>query len=197
MDEERIGRFGRKTKETNVDVELNLDGTGIIHIDSNVPFLDHMLTLFAVHGLFDLRCEARGDVQVDDHHTVEDVGICLGQAFKEAIGDKEGIVRFGTALVPMDESLVNVVCDISGRGFLMYSVEISCEKIGNFDTELLEEFFRAFATNAGITLHVRKISGKNGHHTAEALFKGLGRSIRQASEFDDRMEGIPSSKGSL
>lgn len=197
MENERIGEVVRRTLETNVDLVIDLDGTGFKEIDSNVPFLDHMLTLFATHGLFDLTLKARGDVQVDDHHTVEDVGICLGKAVRQAIGEKEGIRRYGVAYIPMDEALVRVVIDISGRGYLSLELDLCTDKVGDFDTELVEEFFRGFAVNAGITLHITQLSGRNTHHVIEAAFKAFAHALRQAIERDTRIDGVLSSKGSL
>lgn len=197
MENERIGEVVRRTLETNVDLVIVLDGTGFKEIDSNVPFLDHMLTLFATHGLFDLTLRARGDVQVDDHHTVEDVGICLGKAVRQAIGEKEGIRRYGVAYIPMDEALVRVVIDISGRGYLSFELDLRTDKVGDFDTELVEEFFRGFAVNAGITLHITQLSGRNTHHVIEAAFKAFAHALRQAVERDTRIDGVLSSKGSL
>lgn len=197
MENERIGEVVRRTLETNVDLVIDLDGTGLKEIDSNVPFLDHMLTLFATHGLFDLTLKARGDVQVDDHHTVEDVGICLGKAVRQAIGEKEGIRRYGVAYIPMDEALVRVVIDISGRGYLSFQLDLRTDKVGDFDTELVEEFFRGFAVNAGITLHLTQLAGTNTHHVIEAAFKAFAHALRQAVERDTRIDGVLSSKGSL
>jgi imidazoleglycerol-phosphate dehydratase len=193
----RVGEIVRRTEETNVSLALDLDGTGIAKIDSNVPFLDHMLTLFANHGLFDLTINAKGDIQVDDHHTVEDIGICLGKAFRQALGDKQGIKRYGVAHIPMDEALVFVAVDISGRGYLSFELELPTEKVGAFDTELVEEFFRAFSNNAGMTLHIRKLSGTNTHHIIEAAFKAFAHALRGAVSFDPRISGVLSSKGTL
>jgi len=193
----RTGKVERKTTETEISLELSLDGSGAGKIATGLGFLDHMLNLWARHGGFDLELTARGDVEVDDHHTTEDVGICLGLAFKEALGTKEGIVRYGNSFVPMDEALVQAVVDISGRAYLVMEGEIPRGKVGSFDTELVEEFFRAFAHNAGITLHIRILAGKNTHHMIEAVFKALGRALREAAGMDPKVKGIPSTKGLL
>jgi imidazoleglycerol-phosphate dehydratase len=193
----RKSAIQRTTKETEFQLGLVLDGTGKSTADSNVPFLDHMLTLFSVHGFFDLSVKGKGDILVDDHHTVEDAGICLGQAFKVALGDKGGISRYGECCLPMDETLVRVVVDISNRPFLHYDVTIPDGKIGTFDTALTKEFLRAFAQHAGITLHVDLLHGENSHHIVEAVFKGLGRAMRQAVREDGTVLGVLSSKGCL
>lgn len=193
----RTARVERSTKESSVLVELELDGTGASTIDTGVPFFDHMLDAFGRHGLFDLRIQARGDLAVDAHHTVEDVGIVLGQAISEALGDKSGIRRFGDAEIPMDEALVQSAVDISGRGQLHYAVELPIEIIGTFDTTLAKEFLVALATNAGLTLHVRSIAGDNSHHIIEAGFKAVARALREAVAIDPRVSGVPSTKGSL
>ncbi len=187
----------RKTKETDIRVELYLDGTGKSRIATPIPFLDHMLTLMAVHGLLDLEIQARGDTQIDFHHTVEDIGICLGKAFQEALGDKKALYRYGSAFSPMDESLAEVHVDLSGRPRLVYLLPFSRRKIGNFDTELIHEFLQALVSHGAMTLHARVVYGKNGHHMVEALFKALGRALRQAFTLDPRRRGIPSSKGKL
>jgi len=187
----------RKTNETQIELDLELDGRGQASIQSGIGFLDHMLTHVAVHGLFDLTLNATGDTHVDDHHTVEDIGIVLGQALRMALGDKAGIRRYGDALLPMDEALVLVAVDCSGRGFLTYAASFPTPKIGTFDTELFEEFLRALAHHAGLTLHVRALAGHNSHHIAEAIFKGLGRALRIAVELDPARIGIPSTKGTL
>ena len=194
---QRVAKISRQTQETSVDAELNVDGAGASEIDTGIGFLDHMLTLFAKHGLFTLNVKAAGDLQVDGHHTVEDVGIVLGQAFAQAVGDKRGIRRYGQFYLPMDEALALVVVDFSGRSYLALEAELGHGCVGGFDVELLEEFLRAFAFNAGLTLHVRVLSGRNRHHMIEAIFKGLGRAVSQALEIDPREQGIPSSKGCL
>jgi imidazoleglycerol-phosphate dehydratase len=195
--EKRVGSVTRTTRETDIRLVLRLDGAGSTAIDSNVPFLDHMLTLFGVHGFFDLTLEGKGDVQIDDHHTVEDAGICLGKAFKEALGDFSGIARYGECCLPMDETLVRVVVDISNRSFLHYEVAVPDSRIGTFDTALAKEFLRALVLHAGITLHVDLLHGENSHHIIEAVFKGLGRALRQAVREDGSIRGALSSKGCL
>lgn len=194
----RTADITRKTAETDITLSLNLDGSGTAEIDSGVGFLDHMLTLFARHGRFDLKLSCKGDTQVDDHHSTEDIGICLGMAFREALGDKRGICRYGDIILPMDEALVLAAADVSGRGHLEWAVELPAAKVGSFDTELAEEFFIAFANNAGITLHLRMLNGRNTHHILEACFKATGRIMRQAVKTDpDFSEEVPSTKGVL
>lgn len=193
---ERIGTLSRKTKETDLRIQLTLDGSGHSDIHTGIGFLDHMLTLFSAHGRMDLTLIAQGDLQVDGHHTAEDTGIVLGQAFRQAIGSKAGIARYGQALIPMDEALCQVVLDISGRPYLHLESPPLPSAIGDFDTQLFEEFLRAFAVNGGLTLHVRILCGRNGHHMIEGAFKGLGRALRQASEIT-QAGGIPSTKGTL
>jgi imidazoleglycerol-phosphate dehydratase len=194
----RTAKIERTTSETSIELALGLDGTGASEIDTGIGFLDHMLTAFARHGLFDLRIRAEGDLHIDDHHTAEDVGIVLGQAFARAIGDKRGIRRFGQALVPMDEALVEAAVDVSGRPFLAWGMNFPTQKVGTMDTELFEEFFRAFAGNAGVTLHITAKAGRNTHHLAEAAFKAAARALRAAVELDPRVgDVIPSTKGSL
>lgn len=194
----RQSEIKRVTRETNIALSLTLDGKGDADIHTGCGFLDHMLELFAFHGSFDLTLACKGDTQVDDHHTVEDVGIALGQAFFEALGEKKGIVRYGNFLLPMDEALVLCAVDLSGRDFLGYQVNIPTQKIGSFDVELIKEFMLAFARNLRATLHFNQMSGENSHHIAEAMFKGLGRALRQATAVDPARAGqIASSKGTL
>ena len=188
----------RKTGETDVRVFLNLDGKGTCEISTGVGFLDHMLELFARHGRFDLQVTCKGDTRVDDHHSVEDIGIALGQAFDQALGEREGIVRYGQMILPMDESLILSAADLSGRGLLACSLQIPTEKVGTFDTELTEEFFRALAHNARCTLHIRQLAGSNSHHIIEGTFKSVARSLRAAVRLDPECAGeIPSTKGVL
>ncbi|WP_419030166.1 imidazoleglycerol-phosphate dehydratase HisB [Collinsella stercoris] len=187
----------RVTGETDITVELDLDGTGTCSIDTGVPFFDHMLNAFGRHGLFDLTVRAIGDIEVDAHHTVEDTGIVLGQAFTQALGDKAGITRFSDVCIPMDETLVQAAVDISGRGQAYCDLPIPTERVGSFDTELAVEFFYAFARDARVTLHVRELAGANSHHIIEAAFKAAGRAMRYACELDPRVNGVPSTKGSL
>ncbi|HIT52083.1 MAG TPA: imidazoleglycerol-phosphate dehydratase HisB [Candidatus Aveggerthella excrementigallinarum] len=194
---QRRAEISRSTKETQITVSLDLDGAGTARIDTPVPFFNHMLDAFTRHSLIDVTVEAEGDVDVDDHHTVEDVGIVLGAVLREALGTKAGIARFGQAIVPMDEALVLCAVDISGRGQAFVEVPFEVQTIGSFDTQLVKEFFLAFAREAGITLHVRLMAGENAHHVAEACFKACGRALRQAVEFDPRVTGVPSTKGSL
>ncbi len=188
----------RKTGETNISLSLNLDGSGKGDIQTGCGFLDHMLSLFKKHGSFDLTVKAKGDTYVDYHHTVEDVGISLGQAFKNALGDKAGIVRYGDTTLPMDEALILTAVDISGRGFFVQDINITANKVGDFDTELVNEFLIAFSYNAGITLHVRQITGSNAHHIIEGIFKSLARTLKKAVAIDSALGGaIPSTKGVL
>ncbi len=194
----RQAQISRKTGETDVRVALTIDGTGKSTIQTGVCFLDHMLTLFARHGRFDLEVKCEGDTWVDDHHSVEDIGISLGMAFAEALGERRGIVRYGQAILPMDESLILSAVDLSGRGMLAFSLQIPSQKVGTFDTELTEEFFRAFARNAGATLHIRQLAGSNSHHIIEGAFKSVARSMRAAAAFDPGFpDDIPSTKGVL
>ncbi len=195
--EQRRGLVNRVTRETDIQLTLLVDGTGIAKIDTAVPFLDHMLTLFAVHGFFDLEIKAAGDVEVDDHHTVEDVGICLGQAFAKALGDKSGINRYGLSYLPMDETLTRVVVDLSNRPFLHYGVAVPDQKLGSFDTALALEFMRAFSQHAGVSLHIDLLHGENSHHIIEAIFKGLARAMAQATSANPLVPGTLSSKGVL
>ena len=194
----RAYQWNRTTSETDIKLELNLDGCGMSTIQTGVGFLDHMLTLFAKHGRFDLTLTCNGDTYVDDHHTVEDVGIALGVAFKNALGDKKGICRFGSMLLPMDEALILSAVDISGRGGCYYALQIPTEKVGTFDTQLCKEFWIAFAVNAGITLHLRQEAGENSHHIIEGAFKSVARSLRAAVAIDLAFsEDVPSTKGLL
>ncbi len=193
----RTARVARKTKETDISVQLNLDGEGKTAVETGIPFFDHMLELFGRHGLFDLRVRARGDLAVDFHHTVEDLGICLGQAFFQALGDKKGISRYGSAEVPMDEALAEVAVDCGGRSFLVYNPKVRRIKIGDFNIGLFKEFFRAFADGARIALHVNVRYGDDVHHVVEAVFKGWGRAMRAAVTIDPRVKGVPSTKGRL
>lgn len=193
----RLSKIKRKTGETDIELSLNLDGEGTFKGSTGIGFLDHMLTLFSKHGLIDLEIKADGDLVVDSHHTVEDIAIVLGSAVKEALKDKAGIKRYGTSFVPMDESLATISLDISGRPFLVFDAKFTVDKLGNFDTEMVEEFFRAFAVNGGITLHARVLYGKNNHHMIEALFKALGRALGEAITIDQRIKGVMSTKGVL
>ena len=194
----RSAQIERKTAETDVRLTLSLDGAGRAQIDTGVGFLDHMLTLFAAHGRFDLTVRCAGDTQVDDHHSVEDVGIALGDAVAQALGEKRGIRRYGSMLLPMDEALVLCAVDLSGRSCLRMQAAFPSQKIGTFDTELVEEFFTAFARRAGATLHLRQLDGTNSHHIAEAMFKAFGRALSEAVSLDVRLAGeIPSTKGAL
>ena len=194
----RKGAVARKTKETDVEVAIDLDGTGASSVATGIGFLDHMLDLLARHSRIDLHVKAKGDLHIDQHHTTEDVGIALGQALKQALGDMKGISRYADVHVPMDEALTRVAIDISGRPFLVFKVEFGRAKVGPFDTELVEEWFRAFATNAGVTLHVATLYGGNDHHIAESCFKGLARALRAAVAVDPRAaEEVPSTKGRL
>lgn len=193
----RIAQVVRATSETDIGLTLDLDGSGIADISTGIGFFDHMLTAFTRHSLFDLTLRVKGDTWVDDHHTVEDTGIVLGEAVNKALGDKSGINRFGSVLVPLDEALVLASVDVSGRGQLYWDVPIGPEKVGTFDTELGHEFFVGFAREAGITLHLRLVCGENAHHILEATYKAAARALREAVEIDPRVEGIPSTKGSL
>ena len=194
----RSAKVLRKTKETDISVEINIDGTGKSDLDSGIGFLDHMLEQISRHGLFDLTIKAHGDLHIDAHHTVEDIGITLGQAFNEAIGDKLGIRRYGHAYVPLDEALTRVALDISGRPGLEISVEFTRARIGEFDVDLIYEFFQGFINHANITLHIDNLKGANAHHQAETIFKAFGRALRVAVELDEKIKGVmPSTKGSL
>ncbi len=194
----RVAEIKRKTAETDIYVKLNLDGTGECDIDSGIGFFDHMLILFAKHSRFDLTVKCSGDIWVDGHHTTEDIGIALGQAFKEAIGDKRGIHRYGSTILPMDEALILSAVDISGRAYLQYYMNIPAPMVGDFDTELLREFFVAFAFNSAITLHIKQLDGVNSHHLIEGAFKSVARTLKKAVAIDETMKNeIPSSKGVL
>ena len=193
----RCAAIERKTAETQVTVKLNLDGEGKCDIATGIGFLDHMLTLLAKHGFMDLSVKAKGDLEVDCHHTVEDIGIVLGEALKEALGDKAGIRRYGNCFIPMDETLAQVCLDFSGRPFLVFGAEIPKIKLGNFDAEMTEEFFRALAMHCGLTLHIRVLYGSNVHHIIEAIFKAFARAMAEAVSYDARVKGVMSSKGVL
>jgi len=193
----RRAQVERKTRETEIQVQFNLDGCGKADIDTGIGFFDHMLELFCMHGAFDIKVRAKGDTGVDFHHLVEDTGIVLGQAVSKALGDKGGIKRYFTVFTPMDESLSMVVLDISGRPYLYYDVEFTGERVGGFDLELIEEFLRAFSVHGALTLHVGLLHGKNNHHIAESIFKGLGRALDGAASADKRIEGVLSTKGVL
>jgi imidazoleglycerol-phosphate dehydratase len=194
----RIAKIERKTNETDIALALTLDGSGTANIQTDCGFLNHMLTLFAAHGGFDLTLTCKGDSEVDFHHTAEDIGICLGSAFAEALGDKKGITRYGDRILPMDEALILSAIDISGRGALYMETDLPAAKVGDFDTELVEEFFIAFARNAGITLHIKQLSGKNTHHIIEGIFKSVARSLATAVKIDEaRKDALPSTKGVL
>ncbi|THF72527.1 imidazoleglycerol-phosphate dehydratase HisB [Cohnella fermenti] len=193
----RYSEVARKTNETDIKLSLGVDGTGTVNIETDVPFLNHMLDLFAKHGQFDLAVEARGDVDIDDHHTVEDIGICLGQTLREALGDKSGIKRYASVFVPMDEALAQVVIDVSNRPHFEYRAEYPSAQVGSFSTELVHEFLWKLALEARITLHVIVHYGKNTHHMIEAVFKALGRALDEATSIDPRVKGVPSTKGVL
>jgi imidazoleglycerol-phosphate dehydratase len=193
----RTAKIHRATRETQIKLELNLDGSGQGSWKTGVGFFDHMLELLTRHGAFDLTVEAKGDLHVDQHHTVEDVGICLGQAFKQALGDKAGIRRYGHSTLPMEETLATTAVDLSGRYYLVFNAEFASEKIGDFDTELVEDFWQAFAANSLCNLHVLVHYGRNSHHVSEAIFKSAARALRMAVEADPRMPGVPSTKGTL
>lgn len=193
----RTAEIKRKTRETDIELRLSLDGSGLGKIETGIPFLDHMLELFARHGLFDLEVSCRGDLQIDDHHSVEDIAICLGQAFSQALGDKAGIVRYGSAYVPMDETLARAVVDLSGRYFLIYNVTNTRDKVGTFSVELAEHFWHSFAEHCRCNLHIEVFYGRNQHHILEAVFKSTARSLSQAVRLDDRIQGVMSTKGTL
>lgn len=194
----RTAAITRKTAETDISVSIDLDGVGSSQVNTGCGFLDHMLTLFARHGRFDLQVACKGDTDVDDHHTVEDIGICLGEVFAQALGEKRGVRRYGSTILPMDEALILTSADLSGRSLLCYTMDIPTEKVGTFDTELAEEFLLAFTRRAGLTLHVRQLSGSNSHHIIEGMFKSLARTLRDAVAIDpDFADEIPSTKGVL
>ena len=194
---ERKARIERKTSETDIQLDVTIDGSGQYDIKTGVPFLDHMLSLTAKHGFFDLKIQAEGDIDVDLHHTVEDVGICLGEGLKKALGGKDRITRYGEAWVPMVEAMVSIVLDICDRPFLVYNGPLKKGETGQFDTELVREFFRAMSSRSGITLHINILYGKDTHHTIEAVFKAFGRALDKATQIDDRLEGVLSTKGKL
>jgi imidazoleglycerol-phosphate dehydratase len=193
----RAATVDRKTRETTVKIALKLDGSGRGEVTTGVPFLDHMLESFARHGFFDLKIEAKGDLHIDEHHTVEDVGIVLGKAFAQALGDRSGIRRFGEATIPLDEALCTVVVDISGRSYLAYNVKIEQERVGNFQTELVHDFMKALSDNVGMNLHLNLIAGRNPHHVIEASFKALARAMDVATSLEPRVAGVLSTKGTL
>lgn len=193
----RKARIEGKTKETEIELEINLDGTGKYEIDSKIGFLDHMLELFSKQSLIDLNLKAKGDLEVDEHHLTEDIGICLGLALKKALGEKKGIKRYGNALIPMDESLVLCAVDFSNRGYPVINAEFEREMVGDLPTELIQDFFEAIAFNAGINLYIKILEGRNTHHKIEAMFKAFGRAVRMAVEMDKRVKGMPSTKGML
>jgi len=193
----RNAKIERKTKETDIRIELNIDGSGKAEIETGMPFFNHMLESFTRHGFFDVRVQAKGDLEVDYHHTVEDVGLALGQAFKEGLGDKHGIRRFGEASCPLDETLAKVVVDLSGRPYLSYNVKIRPGRVGTFDTDLPHEFYAAFANQLGMNLHIDVVRGENPHHIIEACFKAFARAMDMATQLDDRIQGVLSTKGSL
>jgi imidazoleglycerol-phosphate dehydratase len=197
MPKARTARVARKTKETDIGVAVTVDGTGTAKVDTGVPFLDHMLDAFARHGFFDLTVNGRGDLAVDQHHTVEDVGLALGQAFKDALGTKAGIRRFGEATCPLDEALVRVIVDVSGRPFFVYEVTLTQDRVGTFDTELVHDFLLAFTNQLGMNLHVDMVRGRNPHHVIEATFKALARALDSATQVDSRVQGVLSTKGAL
>ncbi|MGB7947886.1 MAG: imidazoleglycerol-phosphate dehydratase HisB [Candidatus Binatia bacterium] len=193
----RNAKIERKTKETDIRIDLNIDGSGTAEIETGMPFFNHMLESFTRHGFFDVRVQAKGDLEVDYHHTVEDVGLALGQAFKEGLGDKRGIRRFGEASCPLDETLAKVVVDLSGRPYLSYNVKIRPGRVGTFDTDLPHEFYAAFANQLGMNLHIDVVRGENPHHIIEACFKAFARAMDVATQLDDRIQGVLSTKGSL
>lgn len=193
----RIAEIRRETRETCIECTLNLDGSGIANIDTPIPFVNHMLELFTKHGFFDLTVKARGDVEVDYHHTMEDLGLVLGQAIAEAAGDKQGIRRYGSFLLPMDEALAEIALDLSGRPYLVYDVKMPAVQVGDIDVQLFHEFFQALCVKAGLNLHIRLLAGNEAHHCLEAIFKGFAKALDQATTCDPRIEGVLSTKGSL
>ncbi len=193
----RTAEVERKTKETKIKISIDLDGSGESQVSTGIGFLDHMLDAVARHGLFDLKIEAKGDLEIDPHHTVEDIGILLGKAIDKALGDKAGLVRYGWAAVPMDEALVLTAIDLSGRGIICYDVNIEQERVGAMETVLFSEFFESLARNGNMTLHIRKLAGEDPHHTAEAVFKSFARALEMATRLSDRVKGVPSTKGVL
>jgi len=193
----RSAKVVRKTSETDITISLGLDGSGENSISTTIPFIDHMLSLMARHGLFDLKIKAKGDTDIDCHHTVEDIGICLGEAFKKALGDMKGISRYGSQNLPMDETLVSAAVDISGRPYLVYNVKFPRKGLRDFDISLFKEFFQAFSSTSRITLHINLVYGNNAHHICEAVFKAFGRSLRQAVSIDPRIRGVLSTKGKI
>ncbi|MDD5014307.1 MAG: imidazoleglycerol-phosphate dehydratase HisB [Atribacterota bacterium] len=197
MLKERKGEYKRNTLETEIEVKINLDGKGTSNLQTEIYFLNHMLNLFARHGLFELEVKAKGDLQVDYHHTVEDIGICLGEAIKKALQDKKGIKRYGFTILPMDESLVQVALDLSGRGQLIYKVQFEQGRVGSFEVNLVEEFFKALSYHAGMTLHINLLYGENSHHIIEAIFKAFGRVLNEATGRDDRLDDVFSTKGMI
>ena len=195
--EQRIGRVIRNTKETQIDLQINLDGTGRSDIDTGIGFFDHMLEGFSKHGFFDLKVKVQGDLEVDCHHTIEDTGIALGEAIKKALGDKKGIKRYGNFLLPMDETLVLCAIDLSGRPYLNFDCNFLTERVGYFDTEMVREFFYAISYSAGMNLHLKKIDGDNSHHIIEAMFKGFAKALDEACSYDPRIDGLLTTKGTL
>lgn len=193
----RVAEIKRKTNETDISLSLNVDGKGNGTINTGIGFFDHMLTLFKKHGFLDLDIKAKGDLEVDGHHTIEDIGIALGQALKEALGYKKSIKRYGTSFVPMDDALALAVIDLSGRPFLVFQASFTNNKVGDMETELVEEFFRAFVSNAGVNLHIKVFHGSNNHHIIEAIFKAFGRALEEATKLDERIDGVMSTKGIL
>lgn len=194
---DRVVNLCRKTSETDIEISLNLDGSGIANVDTGIGFFDHMLNSFAKHGLFDLTVKVRGDLEVDCHHTIEDTGIVLGAAIKKALGDKKSIKRYGSFMLPMDETLVLCAIDLSGRPYFVFDAKFDVERVGYFDTEMVKEFFYAISYSAGMNLHLKEMYGSNAHHIIEAMFKAFARALDEASSIDERVEGLPSTKGAL